>query len=156
MKKVAWLVMVMLLLGACGTDEPASSGAGTMPEEVKVSFNTEQTAEAIQPVVLSVTVTQGEEAVEDADEVVFEVWQSGHREHSEMITAEHTEKGIYEAVTEFDEDGLYFVQAHTTARRLHAMPKQEITVGSPDPASIIPDDSDDSQGMDKMNEHMGH
>jgi hypothetical protein len=156
MKKLAWLGLSVLLLGACGTGETETSGAGNTMEEVAVEFNTGQTAEVAEEVVLSVTVTQGDEAVEDADEVVYEVWESGHRKDGEMITAEHTADGVYEAQTVFEEEGLYYMQAHTTARRLHAMPKQEITVGNPDPESIVPDDSDDSEGMDMMEHHSGH
>lgn len=153
MKKFVWLGLPFLLLAACGTD---SSGAGEPIEEVMVAFNTEQQADIAEEVVLSVTLTQGDKAVEDADEVVYEVWESGDRDNSEMIPAEHTENGVYEAETSFEEEGLYYMQAHTTARSLHVMPKQEVTVGNPDPASIVPDDSDDSQGMDKMDGHSGH
>lgn len=156
MKKFAWLGLPLLLLAACGSGEVESSGTGPQVEEVMVAFNTDTQAEPAQDIVLSVTVTQGDEAVEDADEVVYEVWQSGDRTNSEMIPAAHTENGIYEAQTNFDEEGLYYMQAHTTARSLHVMPKQEITVGDPDPASIIADDSDDAQGMDKMEDHSGH
>ena len=156
MKKFAWLGLSVLLLGACGTNEAETAGAGNTLEEVVVDFNTGQTAEAAEEVILSVTVTQGGEAVEDADEVVYEVWESGHRNDGEMITADHTADGVYEAQTVFEEEGLYYMQAHTTARRMHAMPKQEITVGNPDPESIVPDDSDDSQGMDMMKDHSGH
>lgn len=156
MKKIIWWSLPFLLLAACGTGEADSPGAGEPLEEVMVAFNTEQQAAVAQEVVLSVSVTQGDEAVEDADEVVYEVWESGDRDNSEMIPAEHTEDGVYEAKTSFEEEGLYYMQAHTTARSLHVMPKQEVTVGNPDPDSIVPDDSDDSQGMDKMEEHSGH
>lgn len=156
MKKFVWLGLPFLLLGACGTGEADSPGAGDPIEEVMVAFNTETQADPTEEVVLSITVTQGDEAVEDADEIVYEVWESGDRDNSEMIPAEHTEDGVYEAETIFEEEGLYYMQAHTTARSLHLMPKQEITVGNPDPDSIIPDDSDDSQGMDKMEDHSGH
>ncbi|TWT00061.1 FixH family protein [Planomicrobium sp. CPCC 101079] len=156
MKKFAWLGLSILLLGACGTNEAETSGAGNTLEEVVVEFNTGQTAEVGEEVTLSVTVTQGGEAVEDADEVVYEVWESGHRKDGEMITAEHTADGIYEAETVFEEEGLYYMQAHTTARRLHAMPKQEVTIGNPDPESIVPDDSEDSEGMNMIEEHGGH
>ncbi|ALS79288.1 hypothetical protein AUO94_11810 [Planococcus kocurii] len=156
MKKLFWLGIPFLLLAACGTGEADSPGAAPQIEEVKVAFNTDTQADPAKEVLLSVTVTQGDKAVEDADEVVYEVWQSGDRSNSEMIPAEHTEEGIYEAQTSFEEEGLYFMQAHTTARSLHVMPKQEITVGNPDPASIVSDDSDDTQGMDKMEDHSGH
>ncbi|WP_142828780.1 FixH family protein [Planococcus soli] len=156
MKKFLWLGLPFLLLAACGTGEADSPGAGDPIEEVMVAFNTDTQADPAVEVVLSVTVTQGDEVVEDADEIVFEVWESGDRNNSEMIPAEHAEDGVYEAETIFEEEGLYYMQAHTTARSLHVMPKQEITVGSPDPDSIVPDDSDDSQGMDKMEDHSGH
>ncbi|MDQ0430246.1 hypothetical protein QOZ98_003084 [Planomicrobium stackebrandtii] len=156
MKKFLWLGLPILLLAACGTGEADSSGAGDPIEEVMVSFNTDTQADPSEEVVLSVTVTQGDEAVEDADEIVYEVWESGNRDNSEMITAEHTEDGVYEAKTTFEEEGLYYMQAHTTARSLHVMPKQEVTVGNPDPDSIVSDDSEDSQGMGKMEDHSGH
>ena len=156
MKKFVWFGLPFLLLGACGSEQSASSGAGDPIQEVMVEFNTEQQAEPAEDIVLSITLTQGDQAVEDADEVVYEVWESGDRNNSEMIPAEHTEDGVYEAETSFEEEGLYYMQAHATARSLHVMPKQEITVGHPDPDSIVPDDSDDSQGMDKMEDHSGH
>lgn len=157
MKKLLWLGVPILLLAACGSDGD-SAGAGNSTDIIEVEINTPQEAEVAEDVTLSVTVTQGDETVEDADEVVYEVWQSGDRDHSEMIEAEHTEGGIYEAETTFEEEGLYYMQAHTTARRLHVMPKQEITVGDPDPSSIVPDTSEDPEGMDMMDmdEHSGH
>ena len=156
MKKMIWAVLPFLLLTGCGSDDANSTGAGNSLEEVKVDITTAEQAEPAEEIVLSATVTQGEEPVEDADEVVFEVWQSGHRDQGEMIEAEHTADGIYEADTVLGSEGLYFIQAHTTARRMHTMPKQEITIGDPDPESIVPDDSDDANSMDKMDDHSGH
>ncbi|MDE0583495.1 MULTISPECIES: FixH family protein [Planococcus] len=149
MKKWIVLVLVMLLLAACG-EEDSSAGTGELPQQVEVEFNTEETAEPGEEVRLSATVTQGTEAVEDADEVVFEVWQSGARENSEMLEASHTQDGVYEHSWTVEEEGLYFIQAHTTARRMHVMPKMELTVGDPDPETIVPDDSEDSDAMEKM------
>lgn len=156
MKKIMWVIFPFLLLAACGNSNDDTSGAGEMMEEIIVEINTAKQAEVSENFILSATVTQGGEPVEDADEVVYEVWQSGHREGSEMIEAEHKEDGIYEAETVFEEDGLYYMQAHTTARRLHMMPKQEITVGNPDPETIVPEGSEDSHGMNTMKEHSGH
>ena len=156
MKNIMWLGLPFLLLAGCGSEEADSAGTGEMIEEVVVEFNTEPQADPAEEVLLSVTLIQGNEAVEDASEVVYEVWESGDRDNSEMIPAEHTEDGIYKAETSFDEEGLYYMQAHTTARGMHVMPKQEITVGNPDPDSIVPDNSDDTQGMDKMDGHSGH
>lgn len=141
----------ILLLAACGEDaEPTLS-----TEIIETEFNSPAAAEPGEELTISVTVTQGQKKVEDADEVVYEVWQSGHRSEGEMLQAEHVGDGVYESEATFDEEGLYIVQAHTTARSLHVMPKQEIIVGNPDPASIKPDDSDDSDSQVDMGGH-GH
>ncbi|MCM3612388.1 FixH family protein [Planococcus sp. MERTA32b] len=157
MKKIMWTAVLaaVLLLAACGEEED-TSGAGMNVNPIETTFNSPGTAEPGSEMTLSVTVVQGEELVEDADEVVYEVWESGYRSDSQMLTAEHIGDGVYEAETVFEEEGLYFAQAHTTARRLHVMPKLEITVGNPDPESIVPDDSDDAEGMEKMEDHSGH
>lgn len=149
MKKWIVLVLSLLLLAACA-EEDSSVGAGDTLEQVEVEFKTAETAEPGDELVLSAAVSQGGEAIEDADEVVFEVWESGDRGHSEMLEAAHTEGGVYEHTWTFEEEGLYFIQAHTTARRMHVMPKMELTVGDPDPQSIVPDDSDDADAMNKM------
>ncbi|WNF23469.1 FixH family protein [Mesobacillus jeotgali] len=81
-------------------------------------------------VVLAAEVTQGEEKVEDADEVKFEVRKVGD-EDSEMIDATHQGKGIFEIKKTFKEDGEYMVTAHVTARSMHNMPSEKITVGNP-------------------------
>lgn len=155
MKKLIWIALLssLLMLSACGEQESETVGAGMNVEPIETKFNSGETFEPGEKMTLSVTVTQGDEFVEDADEVVYEVWESGNREESEMLPADHIGDGVYEAETTFDEEGLYYAQAHTTARRLHTMPKQEITVGDPDPETIVPDDSDDKESMDKMDGH---
>lgn len=154
MKKLI-VVALSLLLAACGAGNADSGDADFIIEELVVEFQTPEQVEADEKVELSVTVTQGDEPVEDAEEVMFEVWQSGNLENSEMIEATHEGDGVYKADTTFEE-GLYFAYAHTTARQLHAMPKQQITAGNPDPASIVPDDSKESDSMENMENHSGH
>lgn len=155
MKLLVLALLPFLLLSACGTEKSGAAGNDDEIYPLTVEILTPKQVEEGETILLSVVVTQGEEKVEDADEVMFEVWESGHRKEAEMIEAKHTADGIYEAETEFEE-GLYFVQAHTTARLTHAMPKKELTVGNPDPASIVPDDSEDSEGMKNVEGHSGH
>lgn len=155
MKKLVMIVLISALLAACGTDDANSGDTDFVVEELAVEIQTPEQVEASQKVPLLAKVTQGDEAVEDADEVIFEVWQSGSRDDSEMLEAKHIGDGIYEAETMFEE-GLYFMYAHTTARQLHVMPKHQITAGNPDPASIVPDDSSESDSMKNMEKHSGH
>lgn len=154
MKKMI-LIALSLLLAACGAGKANSGDADFIVEELVVEIQTPEQVGAGEKVPLTVKVTQGDEAVEDADEVMFEVWQSGSPKDSEMIEAKHIGDGVYEAETTFEE-GVYFAYAHTTARQLHAMPKQQITAGNPDPASVVPDDSKESDSMENMENHSGH
>ncbi|MGD6792675.1 FixH family protein [Metabacillus indicus] len=128
MKRVAagiLMVSAVFVLIACSKGENAAEGSLMVHAEIslpeKISLNTEET--------LSVSVTQGDQAVEDASEVQFEIWKADSKEESEMIRAEHTGDGIYEVQKSFSEEGSYFVQTHVTARDLHVMPKKEFVVG---------------------------
>ena len=150
-KTIAALVMATMTLVGCSdkqATEVNSQQEGTL-EEVMVEFQTPTELAVNEEAVLSVKVTQGDEAVDDADSVEFEVWESGMRDASEMIDGQLTEDGVYEAKYTFDHDGVYYMFAHTTARGLHVMPKQELTVGTPDMSKVMPDESDDS--MSDMN-----
>lgn len=151
-KVVAVLATATMLLVGCADKEAESNHAshneGTL-EEVVVDIQTEETLEEGDNV-LSAKVTQGGKAVDDADKVEFEVWESGMREHGVMLEGTLTEDGVYEANYNFNHDGIYYMFAHTTAHGLHVMPKQELKVGNPDMSKVMQDDSDDSM------EHMNH
>lgn len=144
---LAILALVTLALVGCSskdtTHDDGAHNEGTL-EEIVVDIQTEETLPVGEEVTLSAKVTQGEEAVNDADKVEFEVWESGMREQSEMLEGTFTKEGVYEANYTFDHDGVYYIFAHTTARGLHVMPKQELKVGNPDMSKVKPDDSDDS------------
>ncbi|MFB5088731.1 FixH family protein [Psychrobacillus sp. PGGUH221] len=144
---LAILALVTLALVGCSskdtTHDEGSHNEGTL-EEIVVDIQTEETLPVGEEITLSAKVTQGEEAVNDADKVEFEVWESGMRDQSEMLEGTFTKDGVYEANYTFDHDGVYYMFAHTTARGLHVMPKQELKVGNPDMSKVKPDDSDDS------------
>ncbi|AQQ52567.1 FixH family protein [Planococcus lenghuensis] len=153
------LIAVMTTAG-CGAEEAGHNSPeeqvdaeGTL-EMITVEIITSETAEPGDEVRLAAEVVQGTEAVADADEVMFEVWKSGRREQGEMIEGIHTENGIYEASRVFEEKGLYFIQAHTSARGLHIMPQQEITVGNPDSESIESDGNETGSAMENMENHL--
>ncbi|MET0959935.1 MAG: FixH family protein [Psychrobacillus psychrotolerans] len=150
-KTLAVLVFATMTLVGCGDKEASespstSNNEGTL-EEVIVDIQTAETL-SVDDVVLSAKVTQSDEAVDDAS-VEFEVWESGLRDEGHMIEGNLTEDGVYEANYSFDHDGVYYMFAHTNARGLHVMPKQELIVGEPDMSKVLPDDSDNS--MSEMN-----
>lgn len=76
-KTIAALVMATMTLVGCSdkqATEVNSQQEGTL-EEVMVEFQTPTELAVNEEVVLSVKVTQGDEAVDDADSVEFEVWE---------------------------------------------------------------------------------
>lgn len=149
MKK--WLftfITVSALLVGCSSnetevdtnDEPIDVEA----LEVKVNILTPQTAAVNESIELAAHVTQNNENVDDADSVQFEVWESGYRDDGQMLDGKLEGEGVYKAEITFDHDGVYYMYAHTTARGLHVMPKQQIIVGNPDMSKVKEDEGSDS------------
>ena len=149
-KWIGTFTLVAMVLTGCGAEEASHTNQEeTTFQEIVVQIQTPEQLPVGEKVVLSAKVSQGEEAVDDADKVEFEVWESGLRDEGEMIEGTLTQDGVYEANHTFDHDGVYYMFAHTTARGLHTMPKQKLTVGSPDLSKVLPDESDDTM-------HNGH
>ncbi|MFJ5772042.1 FixH family protein [Psychrobacillus sp. NPDC093180] len=149
-KWIGTFTLAAMVLTGCGAEEASHTNhEETTFQEIVVQIQTPEQLAVGEKVVLSAKVTQGEEAVDDADKVEFEVWESGLRDEGKMIEGTLTKDGVYEANHTFDHDGVYYMFAHTTARGLHTMPKQKLTVGSPDLSKVLPDESDDTM-------HNGH
>ncbi|OMC86797.1 hypothetical protein BK128_08975 [Viridibacillus sp. FSL H7-0596] len=150
------LLVIIGLLAGCNNDEKkedhVSNNEGTTVE-VKVDILTPEKVEANKEIELAAHVTQGGEDVNDADDVKFEVWESGMREDGQMIEGKLDEKGNYKATITFEHDGVYYMHAHTNARGLHVMPKQKIIVGNPDMSKVKEESNDGSKGMDHMNKN---
>lgn len=78
---------------------------------------------------ISAKVTQGDENVDDALDVLFEIWKDDQEDH-DRIEGKHQKDGIYTVEKKFTEPGTYYVISHVTARGMHVMPKQEFQVAS--------------------------
>lgn len=132
------------------TDDATSHNEGTSVE-VKVDIQTPEKVDVGKDVDLMAHVTQGGKNVDDADEVKFEVWESGNRDNGQMLDGKFDKEGIYKATTKFDHDGVYYMYAHTTAHGLHTMPKQKVVAGHPDMSKVKKDNDDGSMNMDMGN-----
>lgn len=146
MKKV-WLTAAMaalLMVGCNGEKDVETNDSNVSMHIVEVEILTAEQVNVNEPLLLEAQVTQGGEFVNDADDVTFEVWESGLREQGQMLLGELTEDGKYSVEHTFAHDGVYYVYAHTNARGLHIMPKQQIIAGNPDMSKVLPDESSDS------------
>ena len=140
------LAMAAVLAVGCGAEDDSvdTLGSGEVPVEIIVEVLTPEKLNVGEATTLEVKVTQSGEAVNDADSVDFEVWESGLRDEGTMIDGEFTEDGVYTAEYTFDHDGVYYMYAHTTARGMHVMPKQQFIVGNPDMSKVLEDNSSNS------------
>ncbi|MFC5711963.1 FixH family protein [Thalassorhabdus alkalitolerans] len=96
---------------------------------IEVEILTEESQDPEEEFELEVLVTQGDEKVNDANEVVFEVWKEGEKEESDMVEADEVNGGVYTAPYTVEEDGVYVMQPHVTARGMHRMPTHTILAG---------------------------
>jgi hypothetical protein len=129
MKKILVFMMILpflILVTACTNDESKKQ----YNDLIDVAIETPSKINANELVTIQAKVTQGKDIVDDADEVMFEIRKSGE-DHGEMIKGEHIGNGIYEIEKEFTAEGSYIVVAHVTARNMHKMPNETITVGQP-------------------------
>ena len=156
MKK--WLLSLLaipVLVAGCTDEIDTNKDGSDIPQIVEVTILTKEKLPVGEDVKLAAQVKQGDEFVEDAEEVKFEVWESGLREEGVMLDGNLTKDGIYEAEFTFDHDGVYYIFAHTTARGMHVMPKKELIVGTPDMSKVLEDTSSNSMD-DEESDHSGH
>lgn len=131
MNKLKWsivVVFVAMFLTACSKEDEIL-GEDYIPLMVDVELNTPEQVEVGEEVKIDTYVSQGGEAIEDAEEVIYEVWEESKKVESQMIPATNDGKGHYSMKETFPHDGIFHVQVHVTARNLHVMPVQKIQVG---------------------------
>ncbi|MDG5786227.1 FixH family protein [Evansella sp. AB-P1] len=152
MKRVLLVVIYTIigtLLVGCGQSENNNSSSGEINfDPLGVEIIAPDEVDPHTDVVLQAFVTQGEEKVNDASEVLFEIWKHGQKEESDFIEAHLTEDdGVYEITYQFPEVNIYLIQPHVTARGMHQMPVREIMVGD------VPDDHPYYQEDDQDHHH---
>ncbi|WP_339179333.1 FixH family protein [Oceanobacillus sp. FSL W7-1293] len=149
------LIALMAVLAACSNNE-----ADTAEEEdtdsmelpvLEVDFDVPEHVEVGETIDLTAHVTFDDEPVEDAREVLFEVWTQGHADDSVEIEGVHQEDGTYTASFTFEEEAVYEMYAHTTARELHVMPLETVIAGDAEPSEEEAHDE-----MDHEHHEHGH
>ncbi|WP_339233754.1 FixH family protein [Oceanobacillus sp. FSL W7-1281] len=157
MKKKIFFILIALMavLAACSNNE-----ADTAEEEdtdsielpvLEVDFDVPEHVEVGETIDLTAHVTFDDEPVEDAREVLFEVWTQGHADDSVEIEGVHQEDGTYTASFTFEEEAVYEMYAHTTARELHVMPLETVIAGDAEPSEEEAHDE-----MDHEHHEHGH
>ena len=121
-------ILLILLMGACSNNEEQQTKTeDEVPEIVEVDLTVPTEAEVGTEVVFTAVVTQGEELVDDAHEVEFEIMNLTS-EKKEMIEASLNEDKHYSIPYTFETSGTYDITSHVTARDMHTMPNKQIVV----------------------------
>lgn len=143
-------IAMLTLLAACSGSDDAQTEENEEEElhELLVDFDVPKEADVDETVELKATVTYGEEEVTGAD-VEFEYWEEGNEDDSTMVEAEDNEDGTYTAEVDFEDDAVYEMYAHTTAKEQHTMPKEAVAVGD---AEIDEDDAKDEEDHEDHDE----
>lgn len=133
MKRILTIILAIGLIGilaACGATKKEETTKET-PELVQIEVALTVTEEVAigETVEMSTFVTMGEKKLDDASEVIYEVWEEGKKEESIKISSVNEGDGIYTAETKFEHDGIFNVQVHVTAENQHTMPIKTVTVG---------------------------
>lgn len=135
-------ILTVLTLSACGTNEEHvdhdATTADEVPEMLEVDLTVPETATAGEAVTFTAAVTQGEEIVEDADEVKFEVQNLSSGE-KEMLDGSLNEDKLYTIDYTFETNGTYDITSHVTARSMHTMPTKQISITGGEEAASVPD-----------------
>ncbi|MFS0873571.1 FixH family protein [Paenibacillus xylanilyticus] len=142
--QVRWFMpFIVLILLTVGCSYEEQSPSGEMPEMIKVQLMIPDKVSVKEDVALQIKLTQGDQPVNDADHVQFQVWNEQDEPEASldqgMMSAEELESrgatkavsigdGVYEVNYTFQEPGVYVVQAHVTSGAMHTMPRTKVTV----------------------------
>ncbi|WP_164985157.1 FixH family protein [Ammoniphilus sp. CFH 90114] len=117
-------LFVFTLLVGCNQAPPEPE----IPQPITVEFQVQpEPVKAGEITTIQVFVKQGEEWVDDAQEVEFEIWKDGQEKH-DMVQAQYQGDGLYSFQERFHEPGTYYVMYHVTARDMHEMKAMEVVV----------------------------
>lgn len=154
MKKLIITLSVALgIITGCSSDEETSQKETVSPslDIIEVSLKIPDNVNLNEEVLLQTHVIQGKDKVDDADEVKFEISNAVNGEN-DMLIAENNGNGTYSVKKTFDENGVYSITAHVTARSMHSMPSKEITVGD----GVSPSDQSKSGEEDAASHDTDH
>ncbi|MBD8068561.1 FixH family protein [Bacillus sp. PS06] len=152
---IVMLSIVSLLLMGCGNNEENSQTNELVPLNVEIEIQPE-TIDVNEAVTFNAFVTYGDEVVEDANEVQFQIWEKGNEDEDEFIDGPHVGDGVYSIEKTFDHDGTYYVVAHVTARNMHNMPKKEFVVGEVSLNEHEHDHDEEMKDEDEEHHHDNH
>lgn len=140
-KKLLMLGLCTIALTACGKEENKEDHKGhenhasqtdKKVAPLTVDLTVPKHAEKGKVTEIKALVKHGNDKVNDADEVMFEIIKDGDTKNSVKEKVKDAKDGIYTLKYTFKEDGKYNIISHVTAHNQHTMPNKDITIGEVD------------------------
>lgn len=123
---------------------------------IEVAIQIPDKIEPLESIEIGALVTLGNEKVDDAQEVKFEIWEQGQETEHEMIIGNHVGDGLYTTTKEFEKAGVFYIVAHVTARDMHNMPRKEIVVGDANAQNDVTVEQEEPKNQESEDHHHGH
>ncbi|MFS1512842.1 FixH family protein [Chengkuizengella sp. SCS-71B] len=148
LKSFIFIIMIIAFVTGCAEKPEETSSEMPPPKlfDVDIHISPEEIQKG-QPVNIEAIVTLDSEKIEDASEVKFE-FKKDRNEQSTFSYGTHQGDGVYAVEETFEEDGVYTVTAHVTARNMHNMPKSQFTVGEVDEMTDMDSGEMNHENMD--------
>jgi len=127
---VLLFALILIVISGCGDKSSHNHSDSMAMEPIQVLLQVNPTEiQAGEKVQFEAKVTHQGKTVDDAKEVMFEIWKDGDSEdqHSK-ITVKSAGEGSYVLEKTFKAAGNYHVTSHVTARDQHSMPSAEFSV----------------------------
>src|SRR5699024_5357381 len=105
MKKFIIMACILIIVGlvTAGSSNNNENNLEDELTELNVEFDVPENTDHKENIHLEALVTYEGEPVEEADEVLFEIWESGNEDDSEKIEADNEGEGVYTLDYQFDE-----------------------------------------------------
>ncbi|RXI98290.1 hypothetical protein DS745_18330 [Anaerobacillus alkaliphilus] len=133
---ITFLLFSFFLVG-CGHDHEKQAEEVNFLDPIEVELVTVTELKVNQEIVTQAIVRQGDMLVTDVNEVIFEVWQHGNPESYRSVEGLDKGEGVYEVSWTANDEGVYYIYYHVTARGMHRMEKHQFVIGDVDVEKIL-------------------
>ncbi len=148
------LICSLSLVGCGNTPEEATACQNPLvPVEVDLQLEDMKVG---QVMTISAFVSHDGIPVDNANEVVFEIWEHGNEEYHFIEETINVGEGLYSLNWTFEKEGVYYVYYHVTACDMHRMEKHQIVIGDVNVEQIISEPDIDREVHGYMNNKHNH
>lgn len=137
-------------LTACSLDEEAAS-LYKQESVLDIDVILPEDLSLQKPMLFQAILRQDGKMVDNAEDVIFEIWKNDNPSQVDKIKATNDGNGVYSAEKAIDEDGLYYVKVQASANGSRVMPTKQFVVGK-----LSEEDKNSLHHHEHDHDHDGH